>query len=198
MKVFLTSFLIVSSIFAQSGLTVIGGYNMSKVKYNDDDFTEQIDIDTRSGFNIGFETRSANLISGASFVQRGAEIEFEAYGYDVDGYDVYNYATTYILYPIAMGTGLEGFGGLQTGFSLGGEAYIEVAGNTETEDIDSDDIGVDVGLLVGASFMLNEKFGIRASYYLGLTDVAKDLDEDFNFKNNTISLSALMKLQNTE
>ena len=42
--------------------------------------------------------------------------------------------------------------------------------------------------------MLNEKFGIRASYYLGLTDVVKDYDVDENYKNNTISLLGLMKL----
>ena len=64
----------------------------------------------------------------------------------------------------------------------------------EFEDIDADGFGIDAGLLVGASFMLNEKFGIRASYYLGLTDVAKDGAADENYKNNTISLSALMKL----
>ena len=183
-----------SNIFAQSELTVIGGYNMSKIKYNDDDVTEMVDVDMRSGINIGIEKHTGSLIAGASFVQRGTEVEFEVFGYEFSGYDVYNYAALHILYPIAMGTGLEGFGGLQAGFGLGGETHIEADGDTETEDIDADGFGIDAGLLVGASFMLNEKFGIRASYYLGLTDVAKDGADDENYKNNTISLSALMKL----
>ena len=194
MKLIIISVFIISNIFAQSGLTVIGGYNMSKIKYNDDDVTEMIDVDMRSGINIGIEQNTGSLIAGASIVQRGAEYEFDLMGYEFSGYDVYNYAALHVLYPIAMGTGLEGFGGLQAGFALGGEAHIEADGNTETEDIDADGFGVDAGLLVGASFMLNEKFGIRASYYLGLTDVAKDGGDDENYKNNTISLSALMKL----
>ena len=194
MRVFIISLFIVSNIFAQSGLTVIGGYNMSRIKYNDADVSENIDIDNRGGFNIGIEKNTGSLIAGASFVQRGAEVEFEFYGYEFSGYDVYNYAALHVLYPIAMGTGLEGFGGLQAGLALGGETHIAAMGNTETEDIDADGFGIDAGLLVGASFMLNEKFGIRASYFLGLTDVAKDGADDENYKNNTISLSALMKL----
>ena len=194
MRVFIISLFILSNIFAQSGLTVIGGYNMSRIKYNDADVSENIDIDNRGGFNIGIEKNTGSLIAGASIVQRGAEYEFDLMGYEFSGYDVYNYAALHVLYPIAMGTGLEGFGGLQAGFALGGETHIEAMGNTETEDIDADGFGIDAGLLVGASFMLNEKFGIRASYFLGLTDVAKDGADDENYKNNTISLSALMKL----
>ena len=194
MRVFIISVFMLSNIFAQSGLTVIVGYNMSKIKYNNDDVSENVDIDNRSGFNISLETRSDNLIAGASIVQRGAEYELDLMGYEFNGYDSYNYGALHILYPIAMGSGLEGFGGLQVGFGLGGEAHIASGGNDETEDIDFDELGIDAGLLVGANYMLNEKFGIRASYYLGLTDVVKDLDDDANYKNNTISLSAFMKL----
>ena len=194
MRVFIISVFMLSNIFAQSGLTVFVGYNMSKIKYNDDDVSENVDIDNRSGFNISLETRSDNLIAGASIVQRGAEYELDLMGYEFNGYDSYNYGALHILYPIAMGSGLEGFGGLQAGLALGGETHVAAMGNTETEDIDADGFGVDAGLLVGASFMLNEKFGIRASYFLGLTDVAKDGADDENYKNNTLSLSALMKL----
>ena len=40
--------------------------------------------------------------------------------------------------------------------------------------------------------MINEQFGLRASYYMGLTDVADGVDEDENYKNNTLSISILM------
>jgi len=194
MKGYLTSLLIISSIFAQSAM--IGGYNMSKVEYNNED-TDDLKIDTRSGFNLGFETRSGNLIAGASFVQRGSETTFNEDGLDFKSDLLLNYAALHLLIPIPMGTSLEGFGGLQAGFSLGGisKSTINWYGYTETvkEDIETDEFDVDAGLLVGANIMLNESAGIRASYYLGLTDVVKDIDEDDNFKNNTISLSLIFK-----
>ena len=192
MKLIIISIFIISNIFAQSELSVIGGYNMSNISYNDADVADLVNIFDRGGFNFGVESNTGSLIVGASFVQRGAELEYEAFGFS--GYEVYNYAALHVLYPIAMGSVLEGFGGLQAGFALGGETLIEGMGAAqEPEDIDADGFGIDAGLLVGANFMLNESAGIRASYYLGLSDVIKDLDEDLNYKNNTISLSLIFK-----
>jgi hypothetical protein len=50
---------------------------MSKIKYNDDDVTEMVDVDMRSGINIGIEKHTGSLIAGASFVQRGTEVELK-------------------------------------------------------------------------------------------------------------------------
>jgi len=195
MKVYLTSLIFISSIFAQSAM--IGGYNMSKIESNTED--SDLKRDTRSGYNLGFETRSGNLIAGASFVQRGSETKFNDEYIDFKSDLLFNYAALHLLLPIPMGTSLEGLLGLQAGFGLGGVSKSTYTtnwnGNTEIEEenIEKDEFDVDAGLLVGADIMLNESAGIRASYYLGLTDVVKDLDEDSNFKNNTISLSLIFK-----
>jgi len=194
MKKYVFSILIVSNLFGQSGLTVIGGLNMSNIIFNDDDITKEVDIYTRNGVNIGLEGRTANYIAGTSFVQRGTVVKWVYLDYNFDAYDVYNYFSLHILYPISIGTRFEGFGGIQTGFGLFGETYEEGAGNIDSEVLSTDFFGVEAGYLIGASFMLNEKFGIRASYYLGLTDVVKDYDVDENYKNSTISLLGLMKL----
>ena len=68
-------------------------------------------------------------------------------------------------------------------------------GETETMDIETENMGMDYGLLAGANYMLTSKFGIRASYYLGQANVMEgdDVDDDSNIKNNTISFSALIK-----
>jgi len=42
--------------------------------------------------------------------------------------------------------------------------------------------------------MLNDKMGIRASYYFGLADIAKDVDSDYNFKHVGIGISLLLKM----
>ena len=40
--------------------------------------------------------------------------------------------------------------------------------------------------------MINERIGLRASYYLGLTDVPSDYFYNTNYKNNTFSFSVLV------
>ena len=189
--IFISIFLL-SNIFAQSGFTLIGGYNSSKVKYNDDDVAEGFDINSKGTINIGLETRSGGLILGGSFLQRGSEFEFSLMGYDFEAYDIYNYGAVHILYPNRLGDGFEGFGGIQAGLPLGGETHIETGGNDETENIDTDQLSFDAGLLFGANIMINEQFGVRASYYMGLTNVAAENDDDANYKNNTLSFSVLM------
>ena len=192
MKFLLISILIISNIFAQSGFTLIGGYNMSKAMYNDDDVADNVDVDSKGAINIGLETRNGDLILGGSFLQRGSEYKFSLMGYNLEGHDTYNYAAVHLLYPTSLGDGIEGFGGIQAGLPLGGEAYVESGANNETTDIDADELSFDAGLLVGANLMINEQFGLRASYYMGLTDVADGVDEDENYKNNTLSISILM------
>tara|TARA_B100001287_G_C22579948_1_gene480451 strand:- start:279 stop:863 length:585 start_codon:yes stop_codon:yes gene_type:complete len=192
MKLLLISIFIISNIFAQNGFTLVGGYNMSKIKYNDDDVAENVDIDSKGTINVGLETRSGNLILGGSFLQRGSQFEFSLMGYEFEGYDIYNYGAVHILYPTSLGEGFEGFGGIQAGLPLGGEVHIESGADDETEDIDADELSFDAGLLLGANFMINEQFGLRASYYMGLTDVADGTNDDENYKNNTLSFSVLI------
>ena len=101
---------------------------MSKIEYNDDDISKQIDIDSRSGFNIGLEYRFPRLIVGAGFLQRGSKLKEATtiniggidYEIEISGYEVYNYAAAHIFYPISINEQIEVFGGMQVGSSLGG------------------------------------------------------------------------------
>ena len=51
-----------------------------------------------------------------------------------------------------------------------------------TESVKSNALNFDAGLLLGANYMINERIGLRASYYLGLTDVPSDVFYNTNFK----------------
>ncbi|MEE3152577.1 MAG: hypothetical protein VX279_01180, partial [Candidatus Neomarinimicrobiota bacterium] len=61
----------ISNKSTQKGLTIIGGNNMSTIKYNDDKINNQIDISPRNGSYIGLEYRFSRLIVGAGFLERG-------------------------------------------------------------------------------------------------------------------------------
>ena len=199
----------ISNISAQKGLTIIGGNNMSTIKYNDNKIGNQIDISAQNGSNIGLEYRFPRLIVGAGFLQRGSKLKEATtiniggvdYEIEISGYEVYNYAAAHIFYPISINEQIEVFGGVQVGSSLGGTSVAKLS-FTEFNSSQSDEIdmkpkgfGLDAGLQFGADYMLNHRFGLRSSYYLGMTNVRDTLSNNLNFKNSTISLSAIIKLK---
>ena len=96
--------------FAQSGFTLTGGYNMSKIKYKDDnDPVGNLYNDYKGGFNIGLEKHAGNLIVGASFLQRGSTLK-EPYpnGFGIFRSDLYNYGAAHLLFSTNLDMGLKG------------------------------------------------------------------------------------------
>jgi len=49
---------------------------------------------------------------------------------------------------------------------------------------------LEYGLFLGGDYMINEKIGVRASYFKGLSDIF----EGASTKNNTISVSLLFNI----
>ena len=115
-----------------------------------------------------------------------------------DGEQTLNYLTFHAIYPYEIQEIITVFGGVQLGKGLGGEANMKISmsfmGETESsddsEDIDAEDMELEYGLFLGGDYMINEKIGVRASYFKGLSDIA----EDVSSKNNTISVSLLFNL----
>ena len=124
-----------------------------------------------------------------------------------------NYLTLHAVYPYTVKEKITVFGGLQLGNGLGGEAKLKVSRtdalldttglsmlidmvgiadyeSVDTEEIDAEDMELDYGLFLGVDYMINEKIGLRASYFKGLSDIV----EDAKTKNNTISVSLLFNL----
>ena len=209
LKILLLNILVFSNIHSQKGLTIFSGYNMSTIKYNDNKIGDQIDISARNGSNIGLEYRFPRLIVGAGFLQRGSKLKEATtiniggidYEIEISGYEVYNYAAAHIFYPISINEQIEVFGGMQVGSSLGGTSVAKLS-FTEFNSSQSDEIdmkpkgfGLDAGLQFGVDYMLNHRFGLRSSYYMGMTNVRDTLSNNLNFKNSTISLSAIIKLK---
>ena len=122
------SILLLCLSFAQSGFTLTGGYNMSKIKYKDDnDPAGNLYNDYKGGFNIGLEKHAGNLIVGASFLQRGSTLK-EPYpnGFGIFRSDLYNYGAAHLLFSTNLGYGFKGLGGVQAGLRLGVDKYIQL------------------------------------------------------------------------
>lgn len=199
---------LLSNVNAQSKLTIFGGVNSSRIKYNNDIINNRINIGARNGFNIGFEYPINRFIAGASYLQRGSKLEDNTvvniggvnYEIEIGGYEVFNYASTHIYYPILLSSKIYSFIGLQLGVSLGGTSLTKLK-FTDFNSSQSDELklkpqefDLDAGLNIGADYMINNRLGIRTAYYLGMIDVKKTLSDSLNYKNNTFNLSVLYKI----
>ena len=107
--------------FANSGFTLTGGYNMSKIKFKDNNNPlGNLDNKYKGGFNIGLEKHIGNLIVGASFLQRGSKLK-DSFSftsgiediYEIPYYDSYNYGAVHLLFSTNLGYGFEGLGGIE-------------------------------------------------------------------------------------
>ena len=199
----------ISNVSAQKGLTIIGGNNMSTIKYNDNKINDKIDISSRNGSYFGLEYRLPRLIVGASFLQRGSKLKQATtmsiggidYDIEISGDEVYDYAAAHIYYPISLNEQIEVFGGVQVGRSRGGTSIAKLSltefnsSQSDTLDMKPREFGLDGGLQFGVNYMLNHRLGLRASYYIGRTDVRDTLSNNYNFKNSTINLSTIIKLK---
>tara|TARA_B100002049_G_scaffold19793_1_gene13380 strand:- start:238 stop:903 length:666 start_codon:yes stop_codon:yes gene_type:complete len=201
MKIVLLNILFISAIFAQNGLTVVGGLNQSNQTFEEDDVGDE-NINYLNGYNLTVEKSFGIAKFGVGLNQRGVKLNAEesdmGLSLDMEAELTLNYLTLHAVYPYAIQEKITVFGGVQLGKGLGGEANMKISmsflGETESsddsEDIDAEDMELEYGLFLGGDYMINEKIGVRASYFKGLSDIAED-DET---KNNTISVSLLFKL----
>ena len=201
MKIVLLNILFISAIFAQNGLTVVGGLNQSNQTFEEDDVGDE-NINYLNGYNLTVEKSFGIAKFGVGLNQRGVKLNAEesimGISVSLDAEQTLNYLTLHAVYPYAIQEKITVFGGVQLGKGLGGEANMKISmsflGETESsddsEDIDAEDMELEYGLFLGGDYMINEKIGVRASYFKGLSDIAEDADT----KNNTISVSLLFNL----
>ena len=192
MKKFIIPLILITGLSAQMGITVIGGLGLNTAKYNDSEVEELFDITSQIGVAIGAEKMLGPVNAGAAFVQRGSMLSLDFLGETLEITQTINYLAFHGLYPYSVMDALSVFGGLQLGYGLGGKSEFD----DESEDIESGDLALDYGLLLGADYMITPAIGVRVSYYLGLADVAKgdDITSDDNWKNRSIGINLLYKL----
>ena len=204
MKIILLNILFISAIFAQSGLTVVGGLNQSKQTIEED--ADDLDINYMNGYNLYVERSFGVARFGVGLNQRGVKLNQEVSDMgitiSVDGEQTLNYLTLHAVYPYAIQEKITVFGGIQLGNGINGEAKIKqsISGSglfdgtsVDSEEWDAEDMELEYGLFLGGDYMINEKIGVRASYFKGLSDIFSN-PGDVPTKNNTISVSLLYHL----
>jgi len=188
-------------ISPHKGLTVFGGGNQSKQTIEED--ADDLDINYMNGYNLYVERSFGVARFGVGLNQRGVKLNQEVSDMgitiSVDGEQTLNYLTLHAIYPYAIQEKITVFGGIQLGNGINGEAKIKqsISGSglfdgtsVDSEEWDAEDMELEYGLFLGGDYMINEKIGVRASYFKGLSDIF----EGDTTKNNTISVSLLFNI----
>ena len=202
MKTILLNIVFFSAIFAQSDLKIMGGLNQSKQTIEED--AEGLGINDMNGYNLYVEMSFGIARFGVGLNQRGVKLNQEVSDMGVtvsaDGEQTLNYLTLHAIYSYDIQEIITVFGGIQLGNGIGGETKVKhvISGSgfldgtsIETEDIDADDMDLEYGLFLGGDYMINEKIGIRASYFKALSEIV----EDAKTKNTKLSHSILYHIK---
>jgi Outer membrane protein beta-barrel domain len=144
--------------------------------------------------NLNFEgVAPANsqfaLQAEALFSQKGAKSEEEGFSSRIS----LNYIDIPVLArfstPASSGASFHVFAGPSFGFKTSAEATSEFDGEEETEDLDDQVKGFDLGLVLGAGVEFG-RLVIDGRYAWGMTDINEDEDEGVKVKTRTFSIMA--------
>lgn len=187
-RVFLIILLLCAFSFAQNSVRIFGGVNAGNMIWNDEDMQDEINPQPILGIDAGIEKPFGNLLLGAHYVQRGMMVE----DFMVEGIEatmtmnyVNGFAAFMILPPESF---INLFIGAEVGKFLNGEMEISYEDDSESEDIDAEDVDIDYGALAGINIWLTKTIGVRGTYYYGLNDTDKNEDEDYNSKHHGLAV----------
>ncbi len=178
-----------------AGNIFVGGVNLANVSPNSE---QEVDPNIKVGVTVSAENISGNLRVGIGYTQRGYTMKESIDGILAMGATTLNYLNIYTLYTYSIQNNLSVFGGIQGGLGLGGKFEMEMEFDGVSmdfdDDIESDDMSFDYGVLVGGDYMINDKMGMRCSYYHGFANIIEDQDSDDNLRNTGVQLALLYKL----
>lgn len=146
----------------------------------------------KTGVTLGAETTIGHFIIGSAFIQRGTSYKDGAL--DRIGSYTFNYLSGYILGKLTYKEVLSAFGGFQLGKGLSGTQEGDVDNSLGSGDFKAEDFNIDFGLLFGADIMYNSHIGLRASYYIGFTDILNEVPSNYNIKHRGVGICLLYRM----
>lgn len=195
-KLFLAvSFLTVAFMNAQEiSYGLKAGVNFSNLRYSSDDMSFDEDEKSLTSFHVGcvieiafddkFSLQPELLYTSTGTAAKGTES-----GISYEGKLKFDYLSLPIMakYYVAEGFSLEA--GPQIGFLMSAKVSADVEDyGSDSEDIKDDTNATDFGVAFGAGYKMENGFFLNARYALGLSNMAKDSDDEW-VKNGNIQLS---------
>jgi hypothetical protein len=171
---------------------VKAGVNFANLNFEGDE--DDAELDSRTRFVGGlFVVVPANsqfaLQAEALFSQKGAKAEEEGFSSRIS----LNYIDIPVLArfstPASSGASFHVFAGPSFSFKTSAEATSEFEGEEETEDLDEQVKGFDLGLVLGAGVEFG-RFVLDGRYTWGMTDINDEEEEGLKVKTRTFAIMA--------
>ncbi|MBK9256526.1 MAG: PorT family protein [Saprospiraceae bacterium] len=169
-----------------SQFSVRAGINSSNEKYSAEG--NSISFSSKLGFHVGIMTHAKlseklSFRPGLLYSQRGSKIEL----FQTEVTHNLNYLDiplSFTYHVKSQDNGLFIEFGPNIQYLLSATATAE----GETEDVKDGQNNLDLGVIIGTGYNINERFGIGFNYNLGLLSNAKEIDDIDSVKNTNLSL----------
>ena len=109
------------------------------------------------------------MVVNVGFGKRSYNMEMDLFGETVTTTTSLDYLDVAAFMPYPLGPGFAQLGALY-GTPLGGKFTSESGGMELSEDVESDDLDPDFGLILAYAYPINEQISVNAGYYLGLAE----------------------------
>tara|TARA_B100000927_G_scaffold55204_1_gene42160 strand:- start:962 stop:1546 length:585 start_codon:yes stop_codon:yes gene_type:complete len=109
------------------------------------------------------------LVVNVGFGKRSYNMEMDLFGETVTTTTSLDYLDVAAFMPYPLGPGFAQLGALY-GTPLGGKLTSESGGMELSEDVESEDLDSDFGLILAYAYPINEQISVNAGYYLGLAE----------------------------
>ena len=185
--------LAMSFCMLNAGYSVYGGMAMTSAKSSEsmEGMTEKM----TPSFTVGVSMDAGPVKVGVGFTPRVAATEMDIEGLDakMTSKATHNYIDMWVAYPYQAGP-VALYGGLMLGMAMGDATMtaeldgVELMNETMSGE-DANRASLDYGLMLGASYPINDSFSASLGYYLGLADI---VDERMEGDDSTTKWSGLM------
>jgi len=168
------------------------GFNMGKFIGDDSDLDDNIDPKYALGFTLGgfFSLKLHNsfiIRPELLYTMKGSRYEESEDGETYKMIFKMNYLDCCILGIVPLQNNINLIFGPSIGFYLNGEIKASYDGDTESEDIEKDDLNSpDFGLIFGGSYNITPNIEIEPRYYLGLKSWEES--DEWDIKHSALQL----------
>ena len=121
-------------------------------------------IGVNKGFMLGIP-----MVVNVGLGKRSYSMDIDFGGYKMSQGVSMDYVDIGAFMPYPLGPGFAQIGALY-GTPLGGKVTMEMEGEEDTVDIESDEMDPDYGLMFSYAYPINEQLSVNAGYYLGLAE----------------------------
>jgi len=194
MKILLIVVLVISNGLGQNSLIVSGGVNHSNITFLESDVGGFANKESITGLIASIEVPIRFMNIGIAYIQRGG-MQFNTSGIPSDHRVNMNYLSIRAAYPWKISNRFTLLLGSQFGKLVNGKIITDYMGTERSHKLENPELDLDYGLMAGAEFWMNGKFGFRSEYYVGMQNLNIFGDPQLIARHNGISLNLLYRIR---